>query len=683
MKFLFLICTLICTSTLFSQTESVPLSWPREIDTNHYIITVYQPQLETLNGNILKGQLALSIKDTIDSEITFGSMWFEARLLTDLENRTAILNDLRIKELKFPGVSDSNNLTKIKSVIIENFISSDHIMSLDRIISSVQSISQVNTINNDLNNLSPHIYLRSTPTVLINIDGDPIFKESSNEKIELVVNSPYFIARKKDKYYIKGGKKWYTSNALLGENWKSVDLVSNDLNKVAEKQLGLNNNVDDEGASVSLIVVSEPSELIYIEGKATYTPIQNTALLFVNNTESDILMDLSSQKHYLLISGRWYYTSKLTDDDWKFQEPSKLPTDFQNISDSSEVASVLISVPGTKENQESIYEQQVPQTAIVDRATASVNVEYDGNPKFEEIEGTNLLCAINSNVTVLNEGDVYYAIDSAVWFVSGNEHGPWAVCINRPEEVDQIPPTSPVYNVKYVYIYESTPDVVYVGYTAGYYHSYMYNGVIVYGTGYYYQPWYGHHYYPRPATYGYGVHYNPYSGWGFSAGVSYGWLTVSHHNYWGPAGYRHGYRHGYHSGYHRGYHNGYSAGYARGVRNSNNIYRNRSNGVHRTSNNRYNGNRNPSMRPSNKPNNVYSDRKGNVHKRDNNGSWNRVNNTPSKPKPRVKPNTQSNLNRSYNSRTRGTNNYNQQRNKPAPRTPNRAAVRGGGRGGRR
>ena len=109
MKFLFLICTLICTSTLFSQTESVPLSWPREIDTNHYIITVYQPQLETLNGNILKGQLALSIKDTIDSEITFGSMWFEARLLTDLENRTAILNDLRIKELKFQGVSDSNN----------------------------------------------------------------------------------------------------------------------------------------------------------------------------------------------------------------------------------------------------------------------------------------------------------------------------------------------------------------------------------------------------------------------------------------------------------------------------------------------------------------------------------------------------------------------------------------------
>ena len=97
-----------------------------------------------------------------------------------------------------------------------------------------------------------------------------------------------------------------------------------------------------------------------------------------------------------------------------------------------------------------------------------------GQFEFEEIEGTNLLCAINSNVTVLNEGDVYYAIDSAVWFVSGNEHGPWAVCINRPEEVDQIPPTSPVYNVKYVYIYESTPDVVYVGYTAGYYHSYMY-----------------------------------------------------------------------------------------------------------------------------------------------------------------------------------------------------------------
>ena len=64
----------------------------------------------------------------------------------------------------------------------------------------------------------------------------------------------------------------------------------------------------------------------------------------------------------------------------------------------------------------------------------------------------------------------------------------------------------------------------YVGYTPGYIYSYPYHGTIVYGTGYYYRPWYRRYYYPRPVTYGYGVHYNPYTGWGFSVGVSYGWV---------------------------------------------------------------------------------------------------------------------------------------------------------------
>ncbi len=41
------------------------------------------------------------------------------------------------------------------------------------------------------------------------------------------------------------------------------------------------------------------------------------------------------------------------------------------------------------------------------------------------------------------------------------------------------------------------------------------------GTGYYYTPWYGAYYYPRPVTWGYGVHWNPYSGWGFSIGILY------------------------------------------------------------------------------------------------------------------------------------------------------------------
>jgi hypothetical protein len=125
---------------------------------------------------------------------------------------------------------------------------------------------------------------------------------------------------------------------------------------------------------------------------------------------------------------------------------------------------------------------------------------------------------------------------------------------SRRREV--VPPDCPIYNVKYVSIYESTPEVVYVGYTPAYTGSYVYGGCVVYGTGYYYQPWYGHYYYPRPVTYGFAVHYSPYGGWGMSFGMSYGWFSMSVHSgggYWGAGGYHAGYHHGYNNGYRHGY----------------------------------------------------------------------------------------------------------------------------------
>ncbi|MBK7113783.1 MAG: hypothetical protein IPH60_15240 [Flavobacteriales bacterium] len=39
--------------------------------------------------------------------------------------------------------------------------------------------------------------------------------------------------------------------------------------------------------------------------------------------------------------------------------------------------------------------------------------------------------------------------------------------------------------------YDYTPTTVYVGYTPGYLGSYVQNGVVIYGTGYYYRPWPG------------------------------------------------------------------------------------------------------------------------------------------------------------------------------------------------
>ena len=130
-----------------------------------------------------------------------------------------------------------------------------------------------------------------------------------------------------------------------------------------------------------------------------------------------------------------------------------------------------------------------------------------------------------------------------------------------PPGIDKTKPSSPVYNTKYVYVYDSTPEVVYVGYTPGYMCSYVYGPTIVYGTGWYYNPWITpYYYYPRHATWGFNVSYNSWSGWGFGLSWNSGPFHFGFYNgggwhghpwygprLYGPGGYRpgiHNYRRG-------------------------------------------------------------------------------------------------------------------------------------------
>jgi hypothetical protein len=667
----------------------------------------------------------------------FGALWFRARLETDLDNRTVLLEKMEIIKTHFPNIVEDEKISNFSELLSAEIESWNLEMSLDRILASLDEVENLKELSDQINNDPPEIYFRNTPAILMTIDGDPILSKDEGSGLEYVVNTPFFIVKdpKKDNYYISGGPFWYKSTEIL-QGWEETSKVPSKIKKLAEESIE-----DPELDSISqsyteapeLIMVTKPAELILVDGETDYQAIEGTSLLYVANSESDIIMDINSQSHYVLLAGRWYYSKTLQDGDWTFREPDELPEDFSKIPENSDMVSVRASIPGTDEAQTALLEQSIPQTATIDRKEASVEVKYDGDPQFEKIEGTEMSYAVNTDKSVLLIEGAYYCIDDAVWFISNKPTGPWEVCVERPDEVDDLPPESPVYNVKYTYIYESTPEVVYVGYLPGYTHCYVYNGVVVYGTGYYYNPWYVSVYYPRPVTWGFGVHYNPWTGWGFSVGFSYGWCSWGFHPYgrayWGPRGYHSGYRHGYHHGYHRGYGHGYRAGYAAGQRNSNrNVYNNRSSGVNQSSarrNPQASNSINNRARPSNQPNNMYTDKSGNVYQRNQNGNYeNRSNkqgqqgqaqnsqrqstgrqpSTSQKPstsqqpsagqQPRsqqgqVQNNQRQQLDKSHQNRSQGTQNYNrsqqyQQQNRSRSSSPSggRSGGAGGG-GGRR
>lgn len=731
-KYALLLLSLLFTSILFAQSDDIPaLTWPRDIVKGKDTVTLYQPQLESFNNNIIEGRMALSFKQE-GKEIIFGAVWFKATVTTDLEERLVEMEKMEIVQTSFPDVDEEKEKKFIKE--LESSIEgTSEVMSLDRILASLEVEEKEKEFSAQINNSPPQIFYRQEPAVLMMVDGDPIFKDTDDSNIQYVVNTPYFIVKdvKNDQLYIKGGDFWYSSKHISSD-WVNVSRAPKDIDELAEKVIVKDTVMSDSliaelDEPPSIIVVTKAAELILVDGDPDYKTIEGTILLYVLNTESDIVMDINTQQHYVLLAGRWYTSKTLKDGDWKFVEPDKLPPDFSKIPADSDMGDVLTSVPGTEEAKAAVLEQSIPQTATVDRKTATVEVSFDGDPQFIKIEGAKVSYAENSDKTVLLIDKKYYCIDDGIWFESEKATGPYVVCVDRPDEVDDIPPESPVYNVKYVYIYDSTPEVVYVGYTPGYTSSYVYGGVVVYGTGYYYYPWYRTYYYPRPVTWGFGVHYNPWTGWGFSYGMSWGWFSVGfhrgYHGWWGPRGYRYGYRHGYHRGYRHGYRHGYNhgmragyrAGYRAGSASSNNVYRNRSNGVKSTglnnrssqanmtrnrasgantgnlSNNRAGAGNQTGARtqPSTRQNNVYAGKDGNVYKRDNNGNVQQRNNgqwsSGSGSSSRDRSSSQQQVNRQAQSRQQGSqqyNNYNSSRSRSSSGHGGRSGgSSGGSRGG--
>ena len=94
-----------------------------------------------------------------------------------------------------------------------------------------------------------------------------------------------------------------------------------------------------------------------------------------------------------------------------------------------------------------------------------------------------------------------------------------------PKEIYQIPVSSSAHNVTYVTVEESNDDAVVFATAAAYTGLMIAWGCVVWGSGYYYPPYYGYGwgypaYYGRYPSYGYSAWYNPWTGaYGRSMGV--------------------------------------------------------------------------------------------------------------------------------------------------------------------
>lgn len=626
--------------------------WPRVIEHAQGQITIYQPQAESFAGNILKGRAAVSVIPSGKDAPIFGAVWLEARIETDRDEREVTILDIKVPRVRFSDATPEQE-KKFVALLEQELPQWELVLSLDRLIADLELAEREKAVAEDFKHDPPKIIIKYDPAVLIIVDGEPFLEKIEGSKLKQVGNTPSLMVydSKAKKYYLNGGQIWMVASNVKGP-WSEVKNVPNEVAKLTpeeEEPEDPEEKTDDRIPEI--IVTSESVELIVIDGAPKFSSVAGGDILYVDNTESDVLLETKTQKYFVLLSGRWYSSKSLDEGPWTFVPPDELPESFAKIPEESINGHLLPHVAGTEQAQEAVIDNQIPQTSAIDRNDKSLKVEYDGRPKFEEVEGADLEYAVNTSSAVFKVEKMYYCCNEAVWYESKKAKGPWAVCTDVPDEIYTIPPDNPHYNVKYVYVYDSTPEVVYVGYYPGYYGSYYYHGSILWGTGWWYNPWVRGYYYPRFRTWGLHVRWSPWGGWrlGFSYGIGPFRFGFGRGR-WGRWG------RGRYGGYRGGRRSSYRAGYRAGSRNAarsqqRNTYKRQNNANRNVSQQRAQQQKRPQS-ATGKKNNVYADKNGNVHRKTDSGNWQ------SKDKSgwssTKNNNTKSQMNKSSQARSRGT-----------------------------
>ena len=526
--------------------------WPRVFSSGTDTFTVYPPQVDKWEANLITLYCAVELKMGQESGAKYGVVWFEARTEVDKVNRLVTLDQAKVSKVKFPVAADRES--ELTAILEKKLPGATKVISLDRLESELEADDEL-VKGVEVKNDPPKLIITSKPSLQVLIDGKPQMREVSGTKLLRVINTRSIILFESDKerYFLRVQDWWFEAKELDGP-WEYAKKLPDDMKKAEEFIVSQNQAQDPEGektkeqpslkesgkkgAIPAVYVVYGPAELIETKGDPEYKTIPGTGLEFVANTTGNIFR-LSSE-YYILISGRWFKGATLSGP-WTFVNAAELPSDFAKIPQDSPKATVLASVPGTAQAKEALIANSIPQTATITRSEAKVTVKYDGAAAFEPIPDTSMSYAKNTNAAVIKVSEEsYYCVEAGVWFQARSPEGPWVVADTVPAEIYNIPPSSPLYYVTYVKVYGATPEVVYVGYTPGYYGTVVSaeTKTVVYGTGWHYPPYIGAVWHGWPYTYGVGAGftYSENTGWSFGFGYGYGYYPW-YYPWWGPTGY--------------------------------------------------------------------------------------------------------------------------------------------------
>jgi hypothetical protein len=469
--------------------------WPRLYDVpSGGTMLVYQPQIASWDKQKhMVAYQAVSYRPKAGDKPAVGTIKVEAETSVSLTERLVSFQKMKIVETSFPTLA-KESVREIAAELDKAMPDDERIIALDRVLASLDKSQVIPRNVEGVKADAPTIFFSKTPAVIVNLDGEAIWSPIKDNDLKYAVNTNWdlFQYSPTNTLYLRNNDTWLKATDVKGP-WSPAGTLPDSFKKLPSEE-----NWKDVKASLPgkpakavphVFVSSQPAELILLTGEPAYLAVAGTGLVWVSNTESDVFRMGKTGAVYYLVAGRWFSAPDFTGP-WTFATPT-LPADFKKISLEHQRSRVLASVPGTDQAAEAVLLAQIPQTARVNKKEVKApDVAFQGDAKFEPIEKTPVERAVNTDKDVFKVNNLYYMCYQGVWFVAKGSSGPWEVAESVPQEIYQIPVSSPAHHVTYVTVEEDDDDdwVVFAA-AAGYTGMMVAWGCTVWGSGWYYPPY--------------------------------------------------------------------------------------------------------------------------------------------------------------------------------------------------
>ena len=193
------------------------LQWPRVLEEDGITLSIYQPQIDRFDADSFEARAAIQVETPAGdkTQTSYGVIWIQAHPSIDKEAGLVQLDDIQITKANFPtaGAEASNQYLEIMRRNAET----SRTVSLERIEANL-AVTQADKKGNavPLKNDPPKIYYRTSPAILLLIDGDPVLRPVEGSSLQRVVNTRSLILQDGGSYFMPIAERWMQARSATG-----------------------------------------------------------------------------------------------------------------------------------------------------------------------------------------------------------------------------------------------------------------------------------------------------------------------------------------------------------------------------------------------------------------------------------------------------------------------------------